>query len=165
MIWSHPAPVVSRSAVPRSHSDDRFQLHAVPSSVRSHRRPDRVAAPLTEATSVEPGAMHRRRMDMQWCSSTLLHSLQHLSQAVRCCATRLSTHAAPTSRHIETYCRLTVIPFDLTCPAAIDDACLRSQQDSEKVTVNSLSQGAAWWIMGRTLQGCVFKIHLCARVF
>ena len=43
MIWGSPAPVIPRSVV------HRLPLHAVPSSVRSHRRPDRVASFLKEA--------------------------------------------------------------------------------------------------------------------
>ena len=38
MIWGSEAPVVPRSIIPCSLSTHGVQLHAVPSSVRSHRR-------------------------------------------------------------------------------------------------------------------------------
>ena len=63
-------PVVPRSVIPPLGCHG-LPLHAVPSSFRSHRRPDRGRPLETLPYLCKPRAMNRRRMDMRWWRLTL----------------------------------------------------------------------------------------------
>ena len=77
MILGSPAPVIPRSVV------RRLPLHAVPSSVRSHKRPDRVASVPKEAPLPLLNHSKAQTEDGQaMMKADTFHALRNLSQEV-----------------------------------------------------------------------------------